>query len=311
MQTQTVAKLIAALEQRFGLRWLCGKSAAQRDISKDISWGSHPKVIGHLNVIHPNHIQVIGQIEMRHLDGLPPAERTDILQKIFGGQTFAIIVADSLPVPEEFTALSEQSSIAVLACEMPSNELVTELRYVLTGMLADKQTIHGVFMEVTSVGVLLTGDSSIGKSELALELITRGHRLIADDAPEFARITPDIVSGSSPAMLRDLLEVRGLGVLNIREMYGDGAIKQSKYLRLIITLLPADRHSHPDRISSDNASREVLGVNISEITLPVAPGRNLAVMVEAAVLNYLLKSRGYDAGRELIQRQQRLMNPDP
>ncbi|HEX7028123.1 MAG TPA: HPr(Ser) kinase/phosphatase [Gammaproteobacteria bacterium] len=307
MQQQTVSALIGALEQRFNLHWVAGKCSAKRDISKDISWGSHPKVIGHLNLIHPNHIQVIGQIEMRYLDNLPPVERNTTLSRIFSGQTFAIIIAESLPVPAEFQLLADQQSIALLSCKLPSNELVTELRYVLTGMLAEKQTMHGVFMEVTSVGILLTGDSSIGKSELALELITRGHRLIADDAPEFARITPDIVSGSSPPMLHDLLEVRGLGVLNIREMYGDGAIKHSKYLRLIINLVPVEQYNHPDRISSDSATREVLGVNISEITLPVAPGRNLAVMVEAAVLSYLLKSRGYDAGSELIRRQEQLM----
>lgn len=307
MQKQTVTALIGALEQRFKLHWVAGKCAAQRDISKDISWGSHPKVTGHLNLIHPNHIQVIGRIEMAYLDGLQADEREASLARIFSGQTFAIIVADALPVPDDFQVLADQNGIALLNCQLPSNELVTELRYVLTGMLAEKQTMHGVFMEVISVGVLLTGDSSIGKSELALELITRGHRLIADDAPEFARITPDIVSGCSPPMLHDLLEVRGLGVLNIREMYGDGAIKHSKYLRLIINLVPVEQYNHPDRISSDSATREVLGVNISEITLPVAPGRNLAVMVEAAVLNYLLKSRGYDAGSELIKRQEQLM----
>lgn len=307
MQQQTVSALIGALEQRFNLHWVAGKCGARRDISKDISWGSHPKVIGHLNLIHPNHIQVVGQIEMAYLDDLPPGERNTTLSRIFSGQTFAIIVAESLPVPEEFQLLADRQGIALLSCQLPSNELVTELRYVLTGMLAEKQTMHGVFMEVISVGVLLTGDSSIGKSELALELITRGHRLIVDDAPEFARITPDIISGSSPPMLHDLLEVRGLGVLNIREMYGDGAIKHSKYLRLIINLVPVEQYNHADRISSDSATREVLGVNISAITLPVAPGRNLAVMVEAAVLNYLLKSRGYDAGNELIRRQEQLM----
>jgi HPr kinase/phosphorylase len=212
-------------------------------------------------------------------------------------------------VPEDFKQLADKHKVALLECEQPSNELVTDLRYVLTTMLADKQTIHGVFMEVTSVGVLLTGGSSIGKSELALELITRGHRLIADDAPEFARITPDIVSGSSPPLLQDLLEVRGLGILNIREMYGDGAIKLSKYLRLIINLVPHEQLDRKlDRLHTFSSTRNFLGVNITEIALPVAPGRNLAVMVEAAVLDFLLKTRGYDAGQELIERQEKAMN---
>ncbi len=307
MQNLTVAELIKSLENHFALHWIAGKNAGEHDISKNFSWGSHPKVIGHLNAIHPNHVQVIGQIEMAYIDRLPHPEKLRFLGEIFGGATFAIIVAEALMIPEDFKKFANNNAVALLECPLPSNELVTELRYALTGMLADKQTLHGVFMEVISVGVLLTGESSIGKSELALELVSRGHRLIADDAPEFARITPDIISGSAPPLLQDLLEVRGLGILNIREMYGDGAIKQSKYLRLMINLVPSDKHENLDRIHSASSQRNVLGVEVSEITLPVAPGRNLAVMVEAAVLDYLLKSRGYDAGKELIDRQKKLL----
>ena len=307
MENYSVSELLNALQERYPLQWLYGKSAANHDIRKDFSWGSHPKVIGHLNPIHPNHIQVIGRIEMDYLNRLSPDMREIGVQNIFGRTTFAVIVAEDIAIPDDFKPIADREEIALLACPLPSNELVTELRYVLTGMLADKQILHGVFMEVTSLGVLLSGDSSIGKSELALELVSRGHRLIADDAPEFARITPDIISGSSPPLLQDLLEVRGLGILNIREMYGDGAIKQSKYLRLIINLVSAEQHENLDRLSSSQRWRNVLGVKLTEITLPVAPGRNLAVMVEAAVLDYLLKSRGYDASKELIERQRQLL----
>ncbi|HEY3488402.1 MAG TPA: HPr(Ser) kinase/phosphatase [Gammaproteobacteria bacterium] len=300
----TIGALINSINKRFPLHWVSGYNADQREIGEHFSWGTHPKIIGHLNPIHPNHIQVIGDVEMAYLMQFSAVQREPQLINIFNTGIFAVIIADGLEVPEELKKLADQYAVALLECEQPSNELVTDLRYVLTTMLADKQTIHGVFMEVTSVGVLLTGDSSIGKSELALELITRGHRLIADDAPEFARITPDIISGSAPAILQDLLEVRGLGILNIREMYGDGAIKHSKYLRLIINLMPHDQLDKKiDRLHNFSSTRNFLGVDVSEIALPVAPGRNLAVMVEAAVLDYLLKSRGYDAGQELIERQ--------
>jgi HPr kinase/phosphorylase len=305
----TVGALINAINKRFPLHWVSGYTADQREIGKHFSWGTHPKIIGHLNPIHPNHIQIVGDVEMAYIEQFSPAERRAQLINIFNNEIFAVIIADGLAVPEDFKQLADEYKIALLECEQPSNELVTDLRYVLTTMLADKQTIHGVFMEVTSVGVLLTGGSSIGKSELALELITRGHRLIADDAPEFARITPDIVSGSSPALLQDLLEVRGLGILNIREMYGDGAIKLSKYLRLIINLVPHEQLDKKlDRLHAFSSTRNFLGVNISEIALPVAPGRNLAVMVEAAVLDFLLKTRGYDAGKELTERQEKALN---
>jgi HPr kinase/phosphorylase len=305
----TVGALINSINKRFPLHWVSGYNADQREIGKHFSWGTHPKIIGHLNPIHPNHIQIVGDVEMAYIAQFPQDERRRQLSNIFKSEIFAVIVADGLEVPEDFKQLADKHKVALLECEQPSNELVTDLRYVLTTMLADKQTIHGVFMEVTSVGVLLTGGSSIGKSELALELITRGHRLIADDAPEFARITPDIVSGSSPPLLQDLLEVRGLGILNIREMYGDGAIKLSKYLRLIINLVPHEQLDRKlDRLHTFSSTRNFLGVNITEIALPVAPGRNLAVMVEAAVLDFLLKTRGYDAGQELIERQEKAMN---
>lgn len=307
MHQHTVGEIIDTLNRRFNLVWAGGQNSAGRDISKDFKWGAHPKVVGHLNLIHSNRIQVIGKIEMDYLNGLDKTEYDENIRKLFSSSSFAVILCENLPVPESFARLADKFEVALLTCSNPSNELVAELRYVLASMLADKQILHGVFMEVISLGLLITGDSSIGKSELALELISRGHRLIADDAPEFVRITPDIVSGHAPPILQDLLEVRGLGILNIREMYGDGAIKHSKYLRLIINLVKHDQGTQPDRITNSSRMRDVLGVQVVEITLPVAPGRNLAVMVEAATLDYLLKSRGYDASQELIERQKKLL----
>ena len=160
-------------------------------------------------------------------------------------------------------------------------------------------------MEIISLGVLLTGESGLGKSELALELVTRGHRLIADDAPEFMRIAPDIIVGSCPPILRDFLEVRGLGVLNIREMYGDSSIKFSKYLRLIIHLTAIHSLSKSeDRLASPQHTKNLLELEIPVIQLPVAPGRNLSVLAEAAVRNHLLNLKGYNAADGFIQRHQ-------
>ena len=164
-------------------------------------------------------------------------------------------------------------------------------------------------MEVISVGVLITGQSGLGKSELALDLVSRGHRLIADDAPEFARIAPDTINGTCPELLQNFLEVRGLGVLNIREMYGDSAIKTNKYLSLIIELFPlkALTPKNEDRIRLTERKTNVLGVNITTISLPVAPGRNLAVLVEAAVRDNLLIKHGYNASEDFVQRQKNAM----
>lgn len=312
MALKTVAEVIRILEPLYGLSWVVGKEKSKLNPITDISWGSHPKVVGHFNPIHPNQVQVLGAIEIDYLDTLDKELLEEALRNLFSDVTIAVITADNLDVPEEVVKHARKCGIALLKTKEASNKLVTSLRYRLTSLLSEKITLHGVFMEVISVGILLTGASSIGKSELALELITRGHRLIADDAPEFARIAPDIISGQSPAILQDLLEVRGLGILNIRHMYGDGAIKHSKYLRLIINLIEANRDQdyEIDRLSNNNRVKNIMGVDIAEITLPVAPGRNLAVMVEAAVRNYLVTLRGYDANEEILRRHQLLMKDD-
>jgi HPr kinase/phosphorylase len=158
-------------------------------------------------------------------------------------------------------------------------------------------------MEVMGTGVLITGASSIGKSELALELLTRGHRLIADDAAEFARIAPDLLNGTCPEMLRDFIEVRGLGILNVRAMFGASAIKHNRNLRLIIVLQEMGEAAAMDRLHGSRRMRTIMEVEIPEITLPVGPGRNLAVLVEAAVRNHILNVKGYDASQAFIERQ--------
>jgi HPr kinase/phosphorylase len=177
------------------------------------------------------------------------------------------------------------------------------MQHYLATYFAEIITLHGVFMEVMGTGVLITGESSIGKSELALELLTRGHRLIADDATEFARIAPDTLNGNCPEMLRDFLEVRGLGILNVRAMFGDSAIKQNRNLRLIIVLQDLEEATEIDRLHGSRQMRSIQEVDIPEVTLPVAPGRNLAVLLEAAVRNHILIAKGYDASAAFIERQ--------
>lgn len=176
--------------------------------------------------------------------------------------------------------------------------------------LAEKETLHGVFMEVLGVGVLISGQSGLGKSELALDLVNRGYKLIADDAPEFERIAPETINGTCPKLLQNFLEVRGLGVLNIREMYGASAIKSNEHLKLIIELFPPEMNvaKSENRIQPSAGKASILGVDIPTISLPVAPGRNLAVLVEAAVRNHLLTRNGYSAGRDFTKRQKSTIN---
>lgn len=179
----------------------------------------------------------------------------------------------------------------------------------MTLMVGQKVILHGVFVEVMQLGLLLTGESGVGKSELALELLNRGHRLIADDAPEFSNMAPAGILGRCPEALRDFLEVRGLGVINIRAMFGDRAIAPHAELNIILHLqvMTPERLAAVDRLRPSRDSVEILGVEVPRITLPVAPGRNLAILAETALRNHVLALGGYDAAGDFSRRQQRLL----
>ena len=302
----TVRSLYNTLRTRLGLKWSAGRAGQERRLPGAARGQSGIALVGYLNLIHRTPVQVLGAAELGHLRTLGKTAGKHALEKLFSPPTTLVIVAGGAGVPRPFKTHADASGTPLLASRLPGAELIAQLHYHLATVLAEKITLHGVFMEIMGIGVLLAGGSGVGKSELALELVSRGHRLIADDAPEFARLAPDILSGTCPELLWGFLEVRGLGVLNIRAMFGDGAIKQSKYLRLIIKLerLSERQLRALDRLRGSRGSRRLLGVEVPEITLPVAPGRNLAVLVEAAVRNHVLNLKDYDAGRDLSDRQQ-------
>lgn len=293
------------LEQRFGLRWVAGKRGEHQLIDTGEYRERRPSLVGYLNIIYPNKIQIIGKEELRYLDELDPKQRWETIEKIMIYRPAALIVTRDQIAPTDLKAAAEEAGIPLWVSTHRGHELLTYVQYHLARVLARRITLHGTFMEVYSIGLLLTGESGAGKSELALELITRGHRLIADDAPEFTQIAPDMLDGTCPEMLVDLLEVRGLGILNVREMFGHTAVKRNKYLRLIVHLTAPSPNTGGDldRLFGMSSTREVLDVQVPQITIPVAPGRNLAVLVEAAVRNHLLRSKGIDPAQTFIDRQ--------
>lgn len=304
----TVATLFDSLHARLALSWAAGQSGRHRTIRYQAGDDrTNISLVGHLNFIHPHRIQLIGKTECNYLAGLRKNSHKDAINQLLGDNSDLIIVSEDLPLPEDLRARADALPLPVFRSPLPSQEIISHLQYFYGSLFAERITLHGVFMEVMGIGVLITGDPSVGKSELALELVSRGHRLIADDIPEFARIAPDVISGSCPELLRDFLEVRGLGILNIRAMFGDSAIKQSKYLRLVIHLdkMTEDQIRGIDRLRGNRLTREILGIQIPEITLPVAPGRNLAVMVEAAARTHILALKGYDASQVFVERQQK------
>jgi HPr kinase/phosphorylase len=302
----TAREVFDSLSERMALRWIAGQRGADRVVETGESLQRRPSVVGYLNIIYPNRIQIVGNEELRYLDGLDPKQRWDTVSKIVGYRPAAIVITRDQALPADVREAAEESGTPVWVSPRRGHELLTYFQYHLARALARHVTLHGTFMEVYSIGVLITGESGAGKSELALELLTRGHRLIADDAPEFTQIAPDMLDGTCPPMLQDLIEVRGLGILNVREMFGHTAVKRNKYLRLIVHLADPEHLGGSDameRLTGMTGSRSVLDVEVPQITIPVAPGRNLAVLVEAAVRNHLLRSKGIDPAKTFMDRQ--------
>ena len=303
--------IILNLASKIDLKWVAGSEDPKRPLH-EVDVNEHATLIGHLNLIHNNIIQVIGKTECDYLHDMDEDFRKGILTQLFTNKTVAVILSDDLPVPELICEYANRYNVPVLSCKARSNDVVDTARYYLHKLYSNKEILHGVFMEVLGTGVLITGESSVGKSELALELISRGHRLVADDAPEFIQIGPDILDGRSPGILQGFMEVRGLGVLNIREMFGDNAIKINKYLRLIIHMVKMNDGNLTDfnRLTGHTKVRKTLNVEIPVTVIPVAPGRNLAVIVEAAVRNHILRKNGYDASQQLIDLQKKAIEED-
>lgn len=303
----TARELFEQQQERLSLRWIAGQGGGDRVLESVETVARRPSLAGYLNIIYPNKLQILGTEELAWLDGLDSRLRWETIEKVMQFRPLALVISKGQSCPEDLQEAAEESQTPLWSSPRRGHELLNHLQYHLARALAPRVTLHGVFMEIYSIGVLLTGESGSGKSELALDLITRGHRLVADDAPEFTQIAPDVLDGSCPELLQDLLELRGLGVLNIREMFGDTAVKRNKYLRLVVHLSrPGAEPQSPDdgmvRLTGDLGVRRVLDLDVPMITLPVMPGRNLAVLTEAATRAHILRAKGVDPAAAFLAR---------
>jgi HPr kinase/phosphorylase len=305
MPRLSVQQLFDERRERLGLAWAAGTAGATREFTGEMLHRPGVGLIGHLNLIHPLLAQVLGPREVDYLEKLQAPMRAQTAARIVDGDTVCIIVGDNVKVPAILAEAAEKSGTALLSSTEPSQHVINVLRPYMQQELGEVTTLHGVMLDVLEIGVLITGQSSIGKSELALELISRGHGLVADDVVELQQIGPETIQARCPPLLRDFLEVRGLGVLNIRSIFGETAVRPRKALRLIVHLdIPEGGLETRDRLATRSGTQEILGVEIPTVTLAVAPGRNLAVLVEAAVRNHILLTRGVDSTREFIARQE-------
>lgn len=296
-----VKELVEDNTDDVSFEWLAGKAGENRPLPDD--GRAAADLVGHLNLIHPARIQVFGHEEMAYYKRFDSKRRVRHVEELAAGGVPALVLAHGLETPEDLVQACERTSTPLLSTGISAAETIDRLRIYLSRRFAPKITVHGVFMDVLGLGVLITGESGLGKSELALELVSRGHGLVADDAVELSRTAPHVIDGHCPALLQNLLEVRGLGLLNIRTIFGETSVRRKMKLKLIVHLVRASAQVKFERLPLQETTQDVLGEPITKVSLQVAAGRNLAVLVEAAVRNTILKLRGIDTLQEFMEKQ--------
>lgn len=304
MTQVSVKQVFEQTREPLGLEWIAGQDGGDKLLTSDTIQKPTLALIGHLNFVHPNRVQVMGCAEMDYLRQLDAESLRQAIENLFSTELAAIIVANGESVPAVLVDASNRTQTPLFTSPQASPSLMTVLNHHLTQVLADSTSLHGVLLDVMGLGVLITGDSSIGKSELALELVTRGCRLVADDIVELYKVAPDRLEGRCPELLRDFLEVRGLGVLNIRALFGETAVAPRKNLRLIVHLEKMSQLApgEIDRLEISATAQDILGLDIPKVRIPVAAGRNIAVLVEVAVRNHILQLRGINSTAQFVAR---------
>lgn len=305
----TVSELYKQTRLKLKLKWVAGLNGGHHTLNSKAVTKPTLALIGHSNYVFPNRVHVIGCAEMDFLRNLSDEDAKLSIEHLYATDLAAVIVANGEKVPQEIVEAANLNNAPLFTSPLQSPALIDLLSHYLTQVMAESTSMHGVFMEVQGFGALIKGDAAIGKSELALELISRGHRLIADDIVDFFHISPERIEGRCPPLLQDFLEVRGLGILNIRALFGDNAVKPTKPLDLIIQLEHANKLAPAalDRLNTNTQHETVLGVKIPKVNIPIAAGRNIAVLVEVAIRNHVLLLRGINGTKQFMQRQQREM----
>lgn len=298
----TVQGLFSERELALDLVWLSGQDSPDRQIS--VTGFEPADLVGHLNLIHPGRIHVIGHPEMAYIERLESAQCNALMRDLLVGHPPALIFAESLQPPEFLLAHARADQLAVLGSSQPAARVIDSLRSLMARANARQATVHGVFMDVLGMGVLIAGESGLGKSELALELISRGHGLVADDVVEFTLVADNAIEGRCPPLLQNLLEVRGLGLLDIRTIFGETSVRRKMRLKLIVKLeRRSDMENEAQRLPLEAITEDVLGVAVRKMVIPVAAGRNLAVLTEGAVRTTVMQLRGIDTTAAFVERQ--------
>ena len=259
------------------------------------------QLAGYFDHYEPMRLQVMGNVEMSYVSKFTPADRSAIFDRLFAYKFPALLIARDLPPHVEMLEMAKKHNITILRTKEATSSIVSSIITYLKDALAPRITRHGVFVEVYGEGILLIGDSGIGKSEAAVELLKRGHRLIADDAVEIRRVSTSSLVGTAPELIRNYIELRGIGIINVAKLYGMGAVKLENDINLVVNIVPWNTQEAYDRLGLEDQFSDILGVKIPMYTIPITPGRNLAVILEVAAMNNRQKKMGYNAALEFTE----------
>lgn len=300
----TVATVLRDLadSRALDLELVAGGTGLQRRILIPHTQKTGLALSGFDSYLRSGRVLVFGESEVRYIDGLAPAERSAVLQRVLGRDLPCILITDGHTPAPEILAEADRARVPLLVTRAATPEAMARLSAVLDTYLAARGVVHGVLMDILGLGVLVVGESGIGKSECALDLVVRGHRLVADDAVELRCRAQSFIIGTCPELTRHHMEIRGLGLINIQDLFGVASTRTSKRVELVVQLERWETGREYDRLGVDDAFYEALGIRIPMIRMPVAPGRNVAIVVEVAARNQLLRSRGHHAARRLVER---------
>lgn len=302
----TVGEFLRSFGTTLGLSLRAGEGGLGREILSPRVQKSGLAITGEVDSVHEGRIQVLGETELAWFHRQPPPRRRELAQRFFSRPMAAAVVDGGLPVPEAFLSAAAEQGVPLLTSFLSTAVFIEEAVRRLEQRFSERATLHGVLVEVLGVGVALQGKSGIGKSESALDLVLRGHRLVADDVIHVEKRGPETLLGRGDELTAHHMEIRGLGILNVRDLFGPQAVTPCKKVELVIHVEEWDPSREYDRLGLEDRTAVILGVEVPCLHVPVSPGRNLSTIIEVAVRNHLLKLQGIHSARELSERQARL-----
>ena len=288
--------------EKFNLQLVSGQEGIGRYITTSDISRPGLEMAGYFTHYPANRVQLLGKTELSFFEMLPKKDKVDRMYKLCTPNTPAIIIARGLNVPDELIEAAADANVPVMVSKLTTTQFSSQLTNFLESQLAPSTAIHGVLVDIYGIGVLILGKSGVGKSETALELVKRGHRLVADDCVEIRQEAENLLVGSPPPLLEHLLEIRGIGIIDIMTLFGASAVRPNKRITLIVELELWDENKNYDRLGLDEEKMQIIDTKLTKLTIPVQPGRNVSVIIEVAAMNYRLKRKGLNAAEEFSRR---------